>query len=432
MQAISAPQDCCSTCPDPVVTNIPGAAGADGAAGAGGAAGVSAFTFVADYAPNPQPEMPFPIQIISTTLAAGSTTAVMADTTLVVPGMRVSGTGIPAGTTISSVDTATDITLSLQATANGAQSVTYRDQVTVNTTTSTDFLAVGAMAYVQNWGYMLVLSQPSDTSIQLENVEDASTSAYAVNVAQGTTLAAASSIVPTGPQGVTGVTPSGAALIANNLGDAGFVAATMRTNLGLGTTAVQNVADVFQVANNLSEGTAATKRTNLGLGTMATQAASAVAITGGTLNGTLGGTTPASAVVTTLSASGAATVTGAATLNGNLTNSAKMFAPSSAIQSLLAATAINPNATCIRVVGNGAARTLTATPTITAPAADGQLLLIRGTDDTNTVTLQDEASLAGTGLSLSAATRVLGAGDQIFLAWDSTTSLWWEIAFANN
>ena len=41
----------------------------------------------------------------------------------------------------------------------------------------------------------------------------------------------------------------------------------------------------FAVANNLSEGTAATMRTNLGLGTMATQAAGAVAITGGTVTG---------------------------------------------------------------------------------------------------------------------------------------------------
>ncbi len=41
----------------------------------------------------------------------------------------------------------------------------------------------------------------------------------------------------------------------------------------------------FAVANNLSEGTAATMRTNLGLDTMAVQAAGAVAITGGTVTG---------------------------------------------------------------------------------------------------------------------------------------------------
>ncbi len=45
---------------------------------------------------------------------------------------------------------------------------------------------------------------------------------------------------------------------------------------------VANTDSFFRVANNLSEGTAATMRTNLGLGTMATQNASAVNITGGT------------------------------------------------------------------------------------------------------------------------------------------------------
>lgn len=43
---------------------------------------------------------------------------------------------------------------------------------------------------------------------------------------------------------------------------------------------------------------AATTRTNLGLGTMATQAASAVAITGGSFNGTVGATTPSTVVST--------------------------------------------------------------------------------------------------------------------------------------
>jgi hypothetical protein len=50
--------------------------------------------------------------------------------------------------------------------------------------------------------------------------------------------------------------------------------------------------------------------TKLGLGTMSTQAASAVAITGGTVDGTVvGGSTPAAATVTTLATGGAITQT---------------------------------------------------------------------------------------------------------------------------
>jgi hypothetical protein len=160
---------------------------------------------------------------------------------------------------------------------------------------------------------------------------------------------------------------------------------------------------------------------------MATQNAGSVAITGGSVNATLGATTPASAAVTTLAASGAAT------LAGNLTAAAKLFTPSSAIQSLLAATAINPDAAKVRVAGNGGAVVLTATPTITTPAADGQRLVIMGTDGANTVQLQDESGLAGTKLRLAgAAAFTLGLYDTIELIWDAVTGFWVEISRSNN
>ncbi len=58
---------------------------------------------------------------------------------------------------------------------------------------------------------------------------------------------------------------------ANNLSDLAS-ASTARTNLGLGTAAVQNVSFFLQTANNLSDlASASTARTNLGLGTFATQ-----------------------------------------------------------------------------------------------------------------------------------------------------------------
>ena len=56
---------------------------------------------------------------------------------------------------------------------------------------------------------------------------------------------------------------------ANNLSDIPSQS-TARSNLGLGTAAVQNATFFLQVANNLSDLTnAATARNNLGLGTMA-------------------------------------------------------------------------------------------------------------------------------------------------------------------
>jgi hypothetical protein len=61
-------------------------------------------------------------------------------------------------------------------------------------------------------------------------------------------------------------------LKANNLSDLAS-ASTARTNLGLGTAAVQANSFFLQSANNLSDlGSSSTARTNLGLGTAATHA----------------------------------------------------------------------------------------------------------------------------------------------------------------
>jgi hypothetical protein len=81
-------------------------------------------------------------------------------------------------------------------------------------------------------------------------------------------------------------------------GTGASTAADARTNLGLGTMAVQNSSSVTITGGSITgitdlaiadggtgASTAADARTNLGLGTMATQAASSVAITGGSITG---------------------------------------------------------------------------------------------------------------------------------------------------
>ena len=71
-------------------------------------------------------------------------------------------------------------------------------------------------------------------------------------------------------------------------GTASTSASGARTALGLGTASTQATSAFLQPSNNLSDvSTASTARTNLGLGTIATQASNAVALTGGTISGTI-------------------------------------------------------------------------------------------------------------------------------------------------
>lgn len=77
------------------------------------------------------------------------------------------------------------------------------------------------------------------------------------------------------------------------------------------------------------------------------------------------------------------------------------------------------------VAGSGGAVTVTKTPSITVGAADGQVLHVIGTSNTNTVKLQDQANLASSGLSLNG--NWTGSKDSVLnLHWDATQSLWIE------
>ncbi len=99
-----------------------------------------------------------------------------------------------------------------------------------------------------------------------------------------------SAATPTFRSLVTADLPATYLVAASNLSDLTSTS-TARSNLGLGTAAVQNIAFFCQTSNNLSDlASASTARTNLGLGTLATQS--------GTFSGTSSGTNTGDQTIT--------------------------------------------------------------------------------------------------------------------------------------
>lgn len=82
------------------------------------------------------------------------------------------------------------------------------------------------------------------------------------------------------------------------------------------------------------------------------------------------------------------------------------------------------------VVGSPGAVIVTKTPSLTVGTADGQKLNVIGTDAAKTVTLQDKASLASSGLSLNG-NWTGGKDAALNLHWDATQSLWVEDSRSN-
>lgn len=326
----------------------------------------------------------------------------------------------------------------------------------VATVANSSWMTTGMYVYLQGAGWLQVTAIADATHATLMNLEDTATGAYSVNVAPATVIAAGNKIVGTGPQGPAGTAGSSGAPVnatyivqtANGSLTNEQVLATLATGLlvnatgtGVLTVVTQGIANgniasvddaagltngeaLFATASGIESKTASASRTALGLGTIATQNANNVAISGGTLANIT------SASITALDTQ-TLIVNSTTSLQGNTGITGKLLFGTVATQSLLAATQINPDRPRIKVVGSGGAVTLVGVPTISPTTDDGQILIIQGTSDANTVTLQDAGTLPGSQLALQAATRVLGAGDMILLVWDLATTTWNELTFSN-
>ena len=90
--------------------------------------------------------------------------------------------------------------------------------------------------------------------------------------------------------------------------------------------------------------------------------------------------------------------------------------------------AISVTAYVMRVVGADADALLDTDPAINDGSADGQIVIIQGVADGNTVTIADNVNTQLNG----AASCTLGDGDTISLLWDSDYSMWIELYRSNN
>lgn len=105
----------------------------------------------------------------------------------------------------------------------------------------------------------------------------------------------------------------------------------------------------------------------------------------------------------------------------------KIVETPSADTAITAAGGITVTKPVMRIVGDGGPINITSDPQIVA-GVDGQRVLLQGTSDVNTVTLDD-----GTGLALSGGVSfTIGQNDIIEFIYDSGESLWIEIGRSDN
>ena len=100
----------------------------------------------------------------------------------------------------------------------------------------------------------------------------------------------------------------------------------------------------------------------------------------------------------------------------------KLTLTPSSVQNITAAGGITPTCSTMRIQGSGGAVDITANPQIAAGVA-GQLLLLDGTDDTNTVQIDN-----GNGVHLHGGVLIIGNHDNLLLKYDADNAEWEEIS----
>lgn len=111
-------------------------------------------------------------------------------------------------------------------------------------------------------------------------------------------------------------------------------------------------------------------------------------------------------------------------INEDLRINNKFTLNPSAVVNIDAVTGITITNATMRIQGNGGPVVITASPQIAPAGKDGQIVLLHGSDDTNTVTIHD-----GDGLHLhSGSVLIMGEHDHIFLQYDATDNLWDEVS----
>ncbi len=391
MAIVQSPVECCTVCPEPITTSIPGAPGSDGADGAAGAAGANAFTTCDSFV------MPALGANVTITVVSSAWAVENMIVAVNLPGDAAFGYFL-----VADIPSATSLQLTNLEDAGG--------HYASNSAPATVFPNLSRVCPSGLQGLDGLAGAPTTASYWTRVAEGGLSAESAMAVALP-----AGGVVQAAP--VTGV-PSQA---ANCTALEGLVGAADRLPYftALATMALATFTawgrSIAAAAN------AAAGRVLLALGTIATQDANAVTITGGSINGTtVGAGTPSTGSFTTLRSSTSNTQIGT------------WIQTPSVLQTLNAIDLIQANAAKIRVVGNAAPMLMTSTPTISGGTADGQRLLIKGTSAANTITIQDAGTLGGTTLELGAATRVLGLYSQIELSWDATDSKWCEISYAAN